>query len=411
MNIMWVINTCPFPIDSGGKVVIANRIRELSKYHNIYLIVECAQKNEQINDRINEVTFKSWVVDPENKSFFKRLGEFVRYSRNISINKNKNISHAMQKCLDENDIDIILIEFPMTYVNYLPVRKNNKGIPIIVNQHNIEFENVRSKIRVKEISLFLKIYSLIESKKIFAFERKMNRDRNIVGLSFVSNNDLQLYANTVARPGLDLFLSPIGTHDLGISESVPKRDDSRNIVLVASFDYGPNIHGAQWFCERVMPIIRKSVSGVKLYLVGKNPSEAVKKLAQEDVIVTGTVPDLKPYYDMADLIVVPIFYGGGVKTKLIEAGCFGKPVVATDQGRKGTEYRDGIDLLIADDVDDFGEKCINVLNNATNYHELGKNMRLTTKRLYMWDAIGEDYNRHMSKIIREYNGKNAQNKE
>ena len=104
---------------------------------------------------------------------------------------------------------------------------------------------------------------------------------------------------------------------------------------------------------------------------------------------------------MADLIIVPIFYGGGVKTKLIEAGCFGKPVVATTQGVKGTVYRDNADLLIADDVLDFGRKCMDVLLNNNEYSSMGNHMRDTTRSTYMWDVIGRRYHRVICSIYND----------
>jgi glycosyltransferase involved in cell wall biosynthesis len=68
---------------------------------------------------------------------------------------------------------------------------------------------------------------------------------------------------------------------------------------------------------------------VKLYIVGKDPSPTVQKLATENVIVTGKVPDLRTYYSRAQVSICPIRFGAGTLNKAIEPMAMGIPVVST----------------------------------------------------------------------------------
>jgi hypothetical protein len=46
-----------------------------------------------------------------------------------------------------------------------------------------------------------------------------------------------------------------------------------------------------YFDLEVIPLIRKTIPTIKLYIVGKDSFPTVQKLAAENVIVTGKVPD------------------------------------------------------------------------------------------------------------------------
>ena len=170
------------------------------------------------------------------------------------------------------------------------------------------------------------------------------------------------------------------------------------LVFPAAFDYGPNVFGAQWFVKEVFPKIKSKVHDAELYLVGKSPKEEVKKLAAHDIKVTGTVPDMLPYMKGADLFIVPIFFGGGVKTKLIEMGCWKKPIVTTEEGRVGTIYTDG-DVCIANSPADFAVGCINALQHPETYAPRCEGMYKKTVDNYLWDNIGEKYINFLNEII------------
>lgn len=120
--------------------------------------------------------------------------------------------------------------------------------------------------------------------------------------------------------------------------------ERENIMFVAGFQHKPNNDAAVWFVRNIFPEIKKKIHGVKLYLVGSNPTEQVVELQCKDVIVTGFVTDeeLEEYYSKIKLVVVPLRSGAGVKGKIIEAIYHKVPVITTDIGIEGINNEEGI---------------------------------------------------------------------
>ena len=88
--------------------------------------------------------------------------------------------------------------------------------------------------------------------------------------------------------------------------------------------------------------------------MGANPPPAVVQLGNvEGVTVTGTVPDVRPYYHDALAAIVPLRTGGGTRLKILEAMAAGVPVVSTPLGAEGLPVTPGENILFAD-PDDAG---------------------------------------------------------
>ena len=152
-----------------------------------------------------------------------------------------------------------------------------------------------------------------------------------------------------------------------IPARVPAKRPGRpfTLLLVGNFGYYPNDNAATFFCVEVLPRLRENArEAIRVMLVGSNPSRRVKALAADpDVIVTGSVPSVAPYYRDADVVVVPVRAGGGTRIKLLEAFSYRRPVVATTLGAEGIEARHGVELLLADTPADFASRCAELMRS------------------------------------------------
>lgn len=401
MNILWIPSGSPFPSNAGGKVVISNRMIQVAKKHNIYLITESAMVDEESKERLSCYCRKYDLVPPRKRSYAYKVKSFVTSSMNVGKYENPAITKKVLEYISRYKIDLINVDLPMTAVNLLPIQKKLERIPIVINEHNLEFENVRSKTKVKGLNPFIKLYAMMESQKLYRWEKNIYKGCNVKGITFVSDVDMNKFKSGFSSlEKIELFHSPIGTNIPELAEGTIKKDE-KMLVFPAAFDYAPNIHGAVWFAQNVMPIILKSIPNAKLYLVGRNPKEEVKQLANDHIIVTGTVPSIQPYMSLADLFIVPIFFGGGVKTKLIEMGCWKKPVIATAAGVVGTLYNKDEDLIVCDDADVFANSCIEVLNSPADYLNMAQRMFQKTVENYLWDNIGREYCSFLERVSKK----------
>jgi glycosyltransferase involved in cell wall biosynthesis len=122
----------------------------------------------------------------------------------------------------------------------------------------------------------------------------------------------------------------------------------RDLVFVGSMDYFPNVEAATAFSRQIWPLVRQRLPEARLLIVGANPGPAVLALAElPGVLVTGTVPDVRPYYRDALAAIVPLRTGGGTRLKILEAMAAGVPVISTPLGAEGLDVTPGRDILIA----------------------------------------------------------------
>src|SRR5262249_34722231 len=120
------------------------------------------------------------------------------------------------------------------------------------------------------------------------------------------------------------------------------------LLFTGSMNYWPNQEAVQYFTKDVLPLIRQAIPATTFHVVGTSPSDEVRRLACEHVVVHGAVPDMRPYFRDAELVVVPLLSGGGTRLKILEAAASGKAIVSTSLGAEGLEFCPGRDLIIGD---------------------------------------------------------------
>jgi glycosyltransferase involved in cell wall biosynthesis len=124
------------------------------------------------------------------------------------------------------------------------------------------------------------------------------------------------------------------------------------LIFVGLMDYYPNIEAATSFTQRIWPLLRRRLPQLTLWIVGANPTPAVLQLGNlEGVTVTGTVPEVRPYYRDALAAIVPLRTGGGTRLKILEAMAAGIPVVSTPLGAEGLAVTPGENILLAEPDD------------------------------------------------------------
>jgi glycosyltransferase involved in cell wall biosynthesis len=163
---------------------------------------------------------------------------------------------------------------------------------------------------------------------------------------------------------------------------------SNRILFVGSMDVEMNVDAVTWFVQAIFPEIRKSVPDATFVIVGRSPTSDVRAFGEnEGVEVTGRVDDLRPYYERADVAIVPSRLGGGTKLKVPEAMAVGVPVVATSKGAQGLEIEDKKHLLIADSEEKFANAVVSLFENPDKASCLATAARERVEEKYSWTGI------------------------
>ncbi|MDD9973949.1 MAG: glycosyltransferase family 4 protein, partial [Candidatus Poribacteria bacterium] len=165
-------------------------------------------------------------------------------------------------------------------------------------------------------------------------------------------------------------------------------------------DWYPNEDAVSFFADEVLPQIHAEVPEVKFSIVGGNPSAHVKKLAEkEGIVVTGRVPEIKPYFAETTVFVVPLRIGSGTRLKILEALAMGKAIVSTSVGAEGLDLKDGEEIFIADEPKVFAEAVTRLLKDPSLRRRIGKNGRARVERDYDWRSISEKLHQLYTRIL------------
>lgn len=165
--------------------------------------------------------------------------------------------------------------------------------------------------------------------------------------------------------------------------------DPETIVFSGKMSYHANISMAKYLVEEIMPRIWKFRPAARLYIVGKDPAPAIKKMTQNPLIsVTGTVDDIRPFLWRATVAVAPMLYGAGIQNKILEAMATGTPVVTTCQALSALQAQPGKDLFVSDDPDGFAQAVLQLIADRGLQQKTGDASVTYTRTFHSWDSIG-----------------------
>jgi glycosyltransferase involved in cell wall biosynthesis len=162
------------------------------------------------------------------------------------------------------------------------------------------------------------------------------------------------------------------------------------LVFVAAFFAESAVDGAWRFAREALPEIASAYPGVRFVLVGDHRgSAAIARLVRDHARVeaVGLVEDVRPYLEAADVVVVPLVNGSGVRYKIMEALAARKPVVSTRKGAERLGLVHGRDLLLCDTVAQMAPQVIELLGDDTRRHRLAQQAQDTARDKF--DRVSE----------------------
>ena len=179
--------------------------------------------------------------------------------------------------------------------------------------------------------------------------------------------------------------------------------DRRDVLFMGRMDYHANVDAALFFVSKVWPRIHQRRPDLRLVIVGAQPAKSILALREQGVTVTGTVDDVRPYYQSALTSVVPLRVGGGTRLKVLEAMAAGTPVVSTTLGAEGLQTTPGKDILIADSPEAMADAVVNLQAGSPQWQEIAAAARRMVRTKYDWSVVGEILWRLHTELVRDGN--------
>jgi len=391
MRILVVAPDVPFPPLGGGQLRTHYLLRALAAHHDLTLVAFDWGRAAAVPPFPVRVVEVPWE---KPRLFQEMLGEDATAARSAFAKLTHETdepflvgfyqSAAMEQALERvtrTAFDLIVIEntFMARFLPALP-----PDVPKV-----LDLQNVLALIAQRQEE------SASAEEKVKAdFVRTRRFEQWAAGqcvLCVTTSDREAAAARGLLRPGrVEVVPNGVDTTFFTPGPGPAARDQ---LLFTGSMLYWPNVEAVQYFTAAVLPLVRRGLPGATLHIVGADPTDEVKRLDSERVVVHGAVPDMRPYFRQAALVVVPLLHGGGTRLKILEAAASGKAVVSTSLGAEGLEFRPGEDLLLADTAEEFAGAVIRLARDDARRRRVEENARAASLP-YDWERIGPRF-RHL----------------
>ena len=392
MRILHLFFKNPYPPVGGAEIVTYNTAKYLSKLGHHVTLLAPVEKEKRVPELEK---FCRWEPVEENTSTtvtgivasLPRKNPYV-----ISKYYTDKILNRVEQILTEEEFDLAQIEtlYPAQYGLEI---KGKTNIPVILRQHNIESDLARD-FYLKEPNPLVKPYRYIRYKKIRRYEAEEIQafDRSVM----ITRED-EKRLNRI-NPEASTSVVPAGV-DTSYFTPEASEPEANSLVFVGTMYWPPNVEGVLWFKNKILPLVKERLPGVKLYIVGRNPTRKIKSLADSKVVVTGYVDDVRSYIARGEVFIVPLKSGSGMRIKILNAMAMGKPVISTSKGCEGIKVTDGRDIIIADEPEKFAEGIIKLMQNEKTRIGIAKSGLNLIRNNYRWEKVTKELISEYRKVI------------
>ena len=394
MRILQICPRVPYPLYDGGAIGIFNITESLAlRSHEIRMVAFGKEKTASF-EKLRQYANLSVVEHRTDNRFFDAL-LMLRSELPYTVSKyySDSMFRKLTEIVEHSPVDIVHVDHLHMAV-YGVFLKERYGLPVVLREHNVEFATMQ-RFTQNQKNPILRWYARLQHKKLLRYEPQVcaKFDRCVM-ITPQDEHRMRSLSNrvrtTVIPAGFDLPAAAAA-----VSEK-PK-----SILFLSSLDWRPNVDGFMWFYENVFPRILREEPEAVVTIVGKGRSPRLEQLDHPNLRFVGFVDDVVPYLQSAQVCIVPLFTGGGIRIKILEMFAHRKCVVSTSVGCEGIEAEHGRELLIADDAADFGRSLLQALRNQELCVLLGNNASKLIEHRYGWSQIGAAFEKVYRQCVEE----------
>jgi sugar transferase (PEP-CTERM/EpsH1 system associated) len=374
-EILFLAHRLPYPPDRGDRIRSWHMLRALAKLGPVHVVtpLDGAEDRQHIAKVESIAASVTAAVRPPSKGIAVARALLTGLPASVALFSVPVLHRAVRARLATGRIGTIFA-FSGQMAHYVPVGSGAKFLMDFVDMDSAKFAQQGGSARGLS-GLALRQ----EAKRLLAFETATARRAD--ASLFVSESEATLFATTTGLRAQVIENGVDATH-FAPGAVVPAEAPHPLVVFTGQMDYAPNIAAVTDFVRDVLPLLPRATFAI----VGRAPAAAVKALAAPNVVVTGEVPDTRPWLAAADVVVAPLTLARGIQNKVLEAMAMGKPVVASPAAAEGIDAEVGVELLVAGSPAMQAAAIGALLTDPLHARSVGTAARDRVLARYSWDA-------------------------
>ncbi|HQC96617.1 MAG TPA: TIGR03087 family PEP-CTERM/XrtA system glycosyltransferase [Aquabacterium sp.] len=378
MNILYVCHRFPYPPKRGGKIRPFNMIRHLTAQGHSVTVCSLVRSPEEAEEgrgiAPHCAAFEMGAVR-EPVQFARMVANLPRLTpSSMGYFYSPDLQRRIRTLLSSQRFDLIFVHCS-SVAQYV---EDVQGIPKILDFGDMDSQKWLEYANYKPWPLSWG-YTLEGSKVLWAEKRLARKFDLCTATTRAERETLDGYG-TGART--DWF--PNGV-DATFFAPTDEPYDPETISFIGRMDYYPNQECMQRFCDQVWPLLLARRPGMKLLIVGADPSQEMRRLGERSgVTVTGSVPDVRPFVRRSAAMVAPLAIARGTQNKILEAMAMGVPVITSSIAAGGVDAVPGEHLRVADTPEQLAGAVLNVVQDPLERQRLSLNGRQRVLSNYDW---------------------------
>jgi glycosyltransferase involved in cell wall biosynthesis len=375
MRILILTPRLPWPPIDGGRIAMARLAEGLA---GVGADVEILSLNPRKHRVEASAAMPSQAIEIDTSRIFTpAIGAIAS---DVPFVVWRFVSNEFRKALRETlrrfAPDVVQIESPFLLPYIGVVRECNARV--VLRSLNVEFRIWEGLARTKR-NPFRRIALRRIAKSLRAYEvRQFAAVDAIIPISHDDANDFRRLGST--RP---MHIVPCG---VAITEPARGAPIPNSVGFIGSLDFRPNQEAVAWIVSELWPRVVERVPEARLSIAGSSAPEWLRR-RMSNIDFRGTVDDATAFMSTMSVMIAPLFAGGGMRIKVLEAMALAKPVVATKLGAGGLDVAHGRDILIADDAESFADAVARLLCDQQMAARIGDAARETVRSRYDNDLL------------------------
>lgn len=384
-NILYLVHRLPYPPDKGDKVRSYHILEHLRAKHRVFVGTFVDDPADEVHvEPLRQRCAELHAVRLHRRRarVFSLAGLARGEALTLAYYRDSGMARWVQDLCARERIDALVV-FSSAMVQYAELVPKIPMLLDLVDVDSAKWAEYAQRHRWPMSAVYRR-----EAAALLEYERRaaMTARQNFLSTDNEANLFRTLAPECAAkvigmRNGVDAkFFEPQA------SRASPFASDELAVVFTGAMDYWPNVDGVTWFVHEALPRVRSSVPKARFYIVGRNPVADVRALASESVTVTGTVDDVRPYLQFASVVVVPLRLARGIQNKVLEAMAMARPVVASSPCAAALFAVAGVEIVAAQEPDDYVAAVISLLGDAELSRRIGERARDRVLASYGWPS-------------------------